>query len=64
MLVMSLTLALRVRRPAAVGYVLLASFAAASNLLMIVRTLRAGWLRIGGYLAHVGAGHFLLGVVG
>ena len=53
-----------VGRPMAVAYVLLASFAVATNLLMIVRTLRSGWLRIGGYLAHVGAGLLFLGVVG
>ncbi|MDQ5850767.1 MAG: cytochrome c biogenesis protein CcsA, partial [Chloroflexota bacterium] len=57
-------LLLGVDRPMALGYVLLASFAVGTNLLMIVRTLRSGWLRIGGYLAHVGAGLLLLGVVG
>ncbi|MFN8569603.1 MAG: hypothetical protein U0Z44_19225 [Kouleothrix sp.] len=31
---------------------------------MIVRTLRGGWLRIGGYLAHVGLAVLLTGVVG
>ncbi|HSH80561.1 MAG TPA: cytochrome c biogenesis protein CcsA [Herpetosiphonaceae bacterium] len=55
---------LGVRRPMALGYVVLASFAVGSNLVMIVRTLRSGWLRIGGYLSHVGAGVLLLGVVG
>jgi cytochrome c-type biogenesis protein CcmF len=46
------------------GYVCLASFAIGTNLLMIVRTLRSGWLRIGGYLAHVGVGLLLIGFVG
>lgn len=55
---------LGVAKPVAVAYVLVASFAAGANLLMIVRTLRGGWLRIGGYLAHVGAGLLLIGVVG
>ena len=57
-------LVLGVSRPMALAYVLLASLAVGTNILMIVRTLRGGWLRIGGYLAHVGAGLLLLGVVG
>jgi cytochrome c-type biogenesis protein CcmF len=55
---------LGVGRPMALAYVGLATLAIGSNLLMIVRTLRSGWLRIGGYLAHVGAGMLLIGVVG
>jgi cytochrome c-type biogenesis protein CcmF len=31
---------------------------------MIVRTLKSGWLRIGGYMAHVGLAVLLAGVVG
>ena len=64
LLITALALALGVRRPMALAYVVLASFTVGANLLMIVRTLRGGWLRIGGYLAHVGAGVLLLGVVG
>ena len=62
--VTAVALVLGVTRPMALGYVALAAFAVGTNLLMIVRTLRSGWLRIGGYLAHVGAGLLLLGVVG
>ncbi|MFL5805392.1 MAG: cytochrome c biogenesis protein CcsA [Roseiflexaceae bacterium] len=46
------------------AYLGLGTFAAGANLLMIVRTLRSGWLRIGGYLAHVGMVVMLTGVVG
>jgi cytochrome c-type biogenesis protein CcmF len=46
------------------AYVSLGVFAAGTNILMIVRTLRGGWLRIGGYLAHVGVVILLIGVVG
>jgi cytochrome c-type biogenesis protein CcmF len=63
-IITALALLLGVRRPMALAYVVLASFAVGTNLLMIIRTLRGGWLRIGGYLAHVGAGLLLLGVVG
>jgi cytochrome c-type biogenesis protein CcmF len=46
------------------AYVGLGVFAIGTNTLMIVRTLKGGWLRIGGYLAHIGVSIFLLGVVG
>jgi cytochrome c-type biogenesis protein CcmF len=46
------------------AYIGLGSFAAGANIVMIVRTLRSGWLRIGGYLAHVGLAVLLAGVVG
>jgi cytochrome c-type biogenesis protein CcmF len=46
------------------SYVALSVFAGGVNLLMIVRTLRGGWLRIGGYLAHLGLTILLIGVVG
>jgi len=55
---------LGVDRVIALAYVGLATLAIGSNLVMIVRTLRSGWMRIGGYLAHVGAGLLLIGVVG
>jgi len=42
----------------------LGAFAAGTNIVMIVRTLKSGWLRIGGYLAHVGLAVLLAGVVG
>lgn len=56
-------LALGVSAPLALAYVTLAVFALLTNGIMVVRTIRGGWLRIGGYLAHVGATVFLIGVV-
>ena len=52
------------RDPLPVAYLGLGAFAAGTNILMIVRTLRSGWLRIGGYLAHVGLVVLVAGVVG
>jgi cytochrome c-type biogenesis protein CcmF len=46
------------------AYIGLGTFAAGTNLLMVARTLKSGWLRIGGYLAHVGLALLLAGVVG
>ena len=46
------------------AYIGLGAFAAGTNVLMIVRTLRSGWLRIGGYMAHVGMAVLITGVVG
>ncbi|NJP04804.1 MAG: heme lyase CcmF/NrfE family subunit [Chloroflexaceae bacterium] len=46
------------------AYVGLGSFALGSNVVMIMRTIRSGWLRIGGYLAHVGLAVMLIGIVG
>lgn len=46
------------------SYVGLVAFAIGTNLLMLIKTLRSGWLRIGGYLAHVGLAVLLAGVVG
>ncbi|GAC1552192.1 MAG: cytochrome c biogenesis protein CcsA [Herpetosiphon sp.] len=56
--------AVGVRSALALVYVVLAVFAIGTNVLMVVRTLRSGWLRIGGYLAHIGMGLLLIGVVG
>ncbi|NJO07327.1 MAG: cytochrome c biogenesis protein CcsA [Chloroflexaceae bacterium] len=44
--------------------VTLGIFALGTNILMIERTIRGGWLRIGGYLAHVGFCVLVIGVVG
>ncbi|MBA3945277.1 MAG: cytochrome c biogenesis protein CcsA [Herpetosiphonaceae bacterium] len=55
---------LGVRSLMALTYILFAIFAIGTNGIIIVRTLRSGWLRIGGYLAHVGMGLLLLGVIG
>ncbi|MFP4437769.1 MAG: heme lyase CcmF/NrfE family subunit [Chloroflexaceae bacterium] len=55
---------LDVRDNLSLAYVGLGVFAAGANLVMIIRTLRSGWMRIGGYLVHVGMAVFVLGVVG
>jgi cytochrome c-type biogenesis protein CcmF len=57
-------LLLGARDPMPLAYIGLGAFAAGTNIVMIVRTLRSGWLRIGGYLAHVGLAVLLTGVVG
>ena len=57
-------LLLGARDPLPLAYIGLGAFAAGTNILMIVRTIRSGWLRIGGYLAHVGLAVLLAGVVG
>ncbi|MEM8529921.1 MAG: cytochrome c biogenesis protein CcsA [Chloroflexota bacterium] len=46
------------------AYVSFGTLAAGTNLVMIIRTLKSGWLRIGGYMAHVGLMILLVGVVG
>jgi cytochrome c-type biogenesis protein CcmF len=53
-----------VRDIVAMLYVFGTVFAVGTNLVMIIRTLRSGWLRIGGYLAHVGVCLMLIGVIG
>ncbi|PDW02757.1 heme lyase CcmF/NrfE family subunit [Candidatus Viridilinea mediisalina] len=53
-----------VRDILALFYVAGATFALGTNLVMIQRTLKSGWMRIGGYLAHVGFAIMLLGFVG
>ncbi len=45
-------------------FLAIATLAVGTNLVMIIRTLRSGWLRIGGYLAHIGMALLLIGVVG
>jgi len=54
---------LGVRSLYSIAYLALASFAVGTNLVMIVRTVKGGWLRIGGYLAHVGLMIFIVGAV-
>ncbi|MGC8874198.1 MAG: cytochrome c biogenesis protein CcsA [Chloroflexia bacterium] len=51
------------RQPLSLALIVLGAFACASNVAMIVRTLRGGVLRLGGYLAHVGVGVVVVGVV-
>ncbi len=48
----------------ALFYVAGGTFAIGTNLVMLLRTLKSGWLRIGGYLAHVGFAVAMLGMVG
>ncbi len=55
---------LGVREPISVAYVTLGAFALGTNLLMIVRTLRSGWMHLGGYIAHIGAALLVIGFVG
>src|SRR6266545_2752448 len=57
-------LLLGARDALSLGYLSLGAFAAATNLVMIRRTLKSGWLRIGGYMAHMGLAVLLAGVVG
>ncbi len=63
-LVACLGLVLGARDPLPLAYLGLGAFAAGTNILMIIRTVKSGWLRIGGYLAHVGLAVLLAGVVG
>lgn len=56
-------LVLGARDPLPLAYVGLGTFALGTNVVMIIRTLRSGWLRIGGYLAHVGLMVFMIGAV-
>jgi cytochrome c-type biogenesis protein CcmF len=53
-----------VRGGLALAYITLGVFAVGTNAVMITRMLRSGWLRIGGYLAHVGFCVLLIGVLG
>jgi len=57
-------LVLGAREPLPLAFIGLGAFAAGTNIVMIVRTIKSGWLRIGGYLAHVGLAVLLAGVVG
>ncbi|WP_129672210.1 heme lyase CcmF/NrfE family subunit [Candidatus Chloroploca sp. Khr17] len=45
-------------------YVSGATFAIGTNLVMLLRTLKGGWLRIGGYLAHMGFAVMAIGMIG
>ncbi|MBC8162830.1 MAG: cytochrome c biogenesis protein CcsA, partial [Roseiflexaceae bacterium] len=51
-------------QPLSLVYIGVVVFAAGTNLVMLLRTLKGGFLRIGGYLAHVGVAVLLAGVVG
>jgi cytochrome c-type biogenesis protein CcmF len=46
------------------AYVAGTTFAIGTNLTMVVKTLKGGWMRIGGYLAHVGFAVTMIGMVG
>ncbi len=54
---------LGVRSPAAMLLIFLGVHALAVNAVVLVRLLRAGPLRLGGYLAHVGLGLLVVGIV-
>ncbi|NNJ09985.1 cytochrome c biogenesis protein CcsA [Chloroflexales bacterium ZM16-3] len=55
---------INVRDLVSLAYVAGGTFAIGTNLLMIIRTLRGGWMRIGGYMAHLGFSLTLIGMVG
>lgn len=52
------------RNPLSLVYIFLAAFAAGTNVVMVARILRTNVLWIGGYLAHVGVGLMVVGIVG
>ena len=53
-----------VRDVVSLAYVTGGVFAIGTNLVMLIRTLRGGWMRIGGYMAHLGFSLTLIGMVG
>jgi cytochrome c-type biogenesis protein CcmF len=55
---------INVRDILALFYVAGGTFAIGTNLVMLIRTLKGGWMRIGGYLAHLGFALTMLGMVG
>ncbi len=59
-----IALLLGVRDLLPLAYVGLSVFAAGVNIMMLTRTMRGGWLRIGGYLSHIGVFIMLIGFVG
>ncbi|HEU5015984.1 MAG TPA: cytochrome c biogenesis protein CcsA [Roseiflexaceae bacterium] len=63
-IVTCVSLVLGVRAPLPLAILGLGAFALGTNVLMIIRTLKGGWMRIGGYLSHVGAALLLAGIVG
>lgn len=61
---MFVCLLLNIIYPLALLFVAAAVFAASTNLAVILRIWRAGPLKLGGYLSHVGVGLLFLGIVG
>ena len=55
---------INVRDLVSLAYVAGGTFAIGTNLVMLIRTLRGGWMRIGGYMAHLGFSLTLIGMVG
>lgn len=53
-----------VRDPLSLAYVGFGTFAIGTNFAMLLRIMRSGWLRIGGYFAHLGISIMLIGMVG
>ena len=55
---------INVRDVLSLAYVAGATFAIGTNLTMLIKTLKGGWMRIGGYLAHIGFAVLMVGMVG
>ncbi|MEI7644854.1 MAG: cytochrome c biogenesis protein CcsA [Chloroflexales bacterium] len=55
---------INVRDLVSLAYVSGGVFAIGTNLVMLIRTMRGGWMRVGGYLAHLGFSLTLIGMVG
>jgi cytochrome c-type biogenesis protein CcmF len=62
--VTAIALAIGARNPLSLVYIFLAAFAVGSNVVMVARMLQTNVLRIGGYLAHVGVGLMVVGIIG
>lgn len=63
LVVIGVALVLGAHQPLALLFFFLGGFALATNVAMIVHTVRGGILRLGGYLAHVGLGLLVVGVI-
>ncbi len=64
LVIVAACLALGVVYPLALVFVAAAVFAGAANAVVITRIWRAGPLKLGGYLCHVGVGLLFVGIVG
>ncbi len=53
-----------VRHPMSLAYITIGTMAAGTNIVLLIRTIRAGWYRVGGYLSHLGLCILVVGIVG